>query len=277
MSTFEYSGDRFDELACAEALGCLSPAEKGEFHALLILAPEADRQQWVRYRHAAGHLHLVPEPLQPPKTLWAAIRYEVQARLDAKKSRQSSSFTDVLVDKVIHLLGLHRPNIALAISLVKLALIVVLGVWTSQLQIKQTDAERELTLLRSEVDYQRELLAILQAPRIDVVNMAGTDANPAGFGKVISDPEHRQAILQIANLPVVDDNKDYQLWVIVGDRPISAGVFAVKASDDVFFRIENLAETDLSRISAFAVTEEPKGGVSSPTGPMVLLGPVQPQ
>lgn len=275
MSGFEYNSDRFDDLASAEALGVLSSAEKGEFHALLAMAPLADRHQWQEYRHAASQLHLIPSAEQPPRNLWSAIRYEVQARLDAKKSRKSSSFTDSLIDKVIHLLGLHRPNIALAISVVKLALIVVLGVWTSQLQIKQTDSERELTLLRSEVDYQRELLAILQAPRIDVVNMAGTETHPAGSGKVITDPMHRQAILQIANLPMVGEQRVYQHWVIVGDQPISAGVFAVRESDDVFFRIEDLAETDMSRISAFAVTEEPKGGMPNPTGPMVLLGAVQ--
>src|SRR5690606_36193431 len=122
-----------------------------------------------------------------------------------------SSFFDKLIDRFATAINLDSPKFAFAVTVVLLATVAALGIWTSQLQELNATTQKELILLQSEVEQQRELLAILQAPRIDVVNMGGTESNPAGSGKVISDPLQRQAILQIANLPVLDETKDYQL------------------------------------------------------------------
>jgi anti-sigma-K factor RskA len=81
--------------------------------------------------------------------------------------------------------------------------------------------------------------------------------------------------LQVSRLPALPRNKDYQLWVIKGKTPISAGVFSVSDTTANFFRIDGLAVTDPREISAFAVTLEPKGGLPAPTGDMYLAGSPQ--
>jgi anti-sigma-K factor RskA len=73
-------------------------------------------------------------------------------------------------------------------------------------------------------------------------------------------------------MPAVPTDKDYQLWVIKDNKPISAGVFAVNDTKSNFFKIENLAVTNPKEIGAFAVTLEPKGGMPSPTGDMYMMG-----
>jgi anti-sigma-K factor RskA len=102
--------------------------------------------------------------------------------------------------------------------------------------------------------------------------MNGLKADPVGFGKIIWDPEKRSAILQVSRLPAVPHDRDYQLWVIKGKTPISAGVFSVSDTTSNFFRIDGLAVTDPREISAFAVTLEPKGGLPAPSGEMYLSG-----
>lgn len=69
--------------------------------------------------------------------------------------------------------------------------------------------------------------------------MAGMeDMSPSGYGKVVWDKEGGQALLQIANLPSVPSDKDYQLWIIVNGQPISA---VDDPKKDNFFKIEQLS------------------------------------
>jgi anti-sigma-K factor RskA len=130
----------------------------------------------------------------------------------------------------------------------------------------------QLVELRDELTRKEELLKVLASRQIEVTAMNGLQVNPVGYGKIIWDPEKGTAILQVSNLPAVPSNKDYQLWVIKGKQPISAGVFAVHNKDLNFFKIENLAVTNPKEIAAFAITLEPKGGVPSPTGQMFMAG-----
>ena len=72
-----------------------------------------------------------------------------------------------------------------------------------------------------------------------------------------------------SKLPAPPAGKDYQLWVIAGSTPKSAGVFPV---DDKGGAVHVLPEVpDPTGVNAFAVTLEPAGGLPQPSGPMVLL------
>ncbi|MDX1585868.1 MAG: anti-sigma factor, partial [Balneolaceae bacterium] len=92
------------------------------------------------------------------------------------------------------------------------------------------------------------------------------------YGKVIWDPASNRALLQVSNLPAVPSDKDYQLWIIKNNKPVSAGVFAVNdPARDSFFKIEKMTASERAA-DAFAITMEPKGGMPQPTGDMYLMG-----
>lgn len=135
---------------------------------------------------------------------------------------------------------------------------------------------RRIAALEDSLSRKEALLDVLRSDRMQVAVMAGQDPNPAGYGKIIWDPDRKRAILHVSNLPPIPADKDYQLWVIRDSRPVDAGVFHVGAarSGGDLFRIDGMVETDRSRISAFAVTLEPKGGAPQPTGKMYLLGSI---
>lgn len=133
-----------------------------------------------------------------------------------------------------------------------------------------TEIQSRMATLEDEVQRKEELLTILEARDVDLVLMDGLDVNPEGYGKVVWDKDNGRAILQVANLPVVPTDRDYQLWFIINDQPQSAGVFAVQDPErDDFFTIEELKQDGQG---AFAITMEPKGGSPQPTGDMYLLG-----
>ncbi|HEX9829938.1 MAG TPA: anti-sigma factor, partial [Bacteroidota bacterium] len=133
--------------------------------------------------------------------------------------------------------------------------------------------EQQIIALTNDVQAKEELLNILQAPRIDIVFMGGTTTSPTGYGKIIWDTEKNVAIFQVANLPMVPGDKDYQLWIIKDSVTVSAGVFAVQdeRERENYFKVLSLDVAQRSDVDAFAVTLEPKGGLPQPSGQVYLI------
>ena len=114
-------------------------------------------------------------------------------------------------------------------------------------------------------------LAWLKDPRVQVALLKGLEGNPAAKAKLLWHPETKQGILWVSGLPPLPLEKSYELWAFVGDQPVPAGTFDAKADGATVIPIskqENLGEAPVK----FAVSIEPKGGVASPTGAIVLVG-----
>jgi hypothetical protein len=132
----------------------------------------------------------------------------------------------------------------------------------------------QITKLVDEIEKKDAILKVLASRRIEIVGMEGLVVNPVGYGSIIWDPDKKVAILHVSNLPPVPKGKEYQLWVIKDQKPVSAGVFAVNDAreSESYFQIRPLDVAARKDVDAFAVTLEPKGGVPQPTGEMYLLG-----
>lgn len=132
--------------------------------------------------------------------------------------------------------------------------------------------------LRDSLSRKETLLAVLRCPAMREIALANPGADsgaaPSRGGKVMWDPDHGFAVVQVA-LPREPDDKDYQLWMIRDGKPVSAGVFHVDRAPDSLgevYRLDRIAPTEPRPRDAFAITVEPKGGVPKPTGAMVLSG-----
>lgn len=114
-------------------------------------------------------------------------------------------------------------------------------------------------------------LAWLKDPRVQVALLKGLEGNPAAKARLVWHPESKQGILWVSGLPPLPLEKSYELWAFVGDQPVPAGTFDSKSDAATVIPIgrqENLGEAPMK----FAVSVEPKGGVSAPTGAIVLVG-----
>jgi hypothetical protein len=114
-------------------------------------------------------------------------------------------------------------------------------------------------------------LAWLKDPRVQVALLKGLEANPNAKARLLWHPESKQGILWVSGLPPLPLEKSYELWAFVGDQPVPAGTFDANADGATVIPIskqENLGEAPVK----FAVSVEPKGGVPSPTGAIVLVG-----
>jgi hypothetical protein len=114
-------------------------------------------------------------------------------------------------------------------------------------------------------------LAWLRDPRVQVALLKGLEGNPTAKAKLLWHPGTKQGILWVSGLPPLPLEKSYELWAFVGDQPVPAGTFDARSDATTVIPIskqENLGEAPVK----FAVSVEPKGGVSSPTGAIVLVG-----
>jgi anti-sigma-K factor RskA len=76
--------------------------------------------------------------------------------------------------------------------------------------------------------------------------------------------------LIVDGLPLKDETKEYQLWLIDDGLRTSGGVFSV--SEEGYGYLEVSSQKPLVAYSEFGITTEPLGGSEGPTGEKVLGG-----
>lgn len=263
--------EHFRDLCAAYVIGALDDEDRQVLEQALTDADAEMQEIYREMRAVALHLPLAAPQRSPSPELKGRIMRAV--RPDPAAEVPLPAHDRGLLDRLASALGLHRPGFAFAVTACLVLTVGVLIYYTASVRTALQEQQQRLTLLQDELAQKEALLDVLTAPIVEMVIMNGLEVNPSGYGKIIWDPRQRTAILQISNLPPAPSDKDYQLWVIRGQTPVSAGVFSIRQpAPETFFRIENLVETDRNAINAFAITLEPAGGVPQPTGAMYLLG-----
>ena len=270
---------------CAEhAAGSLEGGDLRSFAEFLRTAGPEDWNALSEMVGVASMLPLALERLSPPERVKQQLMQRIQASVRASTSVRER--TDGLTAQYSPPMpGAKHSWLPFGITVAALVMILGFSLYVVRLmgtidrqdqhlvtvEKEKQELATQIVVLRDELSRKEELLKILSSRQIEITILSGLEVNPVGYGKILWDPERATAILQVANLPNVPSDKEYQLWVIK-DKPISAGVFAVSNANDNFFRIEHLAVTNPKEISAFAITLEPKGGVPQPTGSMYMAG-----
>ena len=101
-----------------------------------------------------------------------------------------------------------------------------------------------------------------------VIAMVGTGAAPASAGTLVVDSEGEYGTLVVEGLPALDQDHQYQVWLIRDGQRTSGGVFSV--SPEGYGALMLSSPEPLSSYPAFGVTIEPEGGSPGPTGDKVL-------
>lgn len=113
------------------------------------------------------------------------------------------------------------------------------------------------------------VLNTMSEPGVRFVPLKGLDPAPSAVAYSLI-VENAKILVVASNLPPLSSTKQYQLWLSRRDDPkvVSGGAFA---SDDNDRAVIEFSDSELiNNITALAVTVEPAGGSSAPTGPRVL-------
>lgn len=167
-----------------------------------------------------------------------------------------------------------------------LAIAAGLSVYSLQLRSRITTLERELrdAILRADASNTQlaevrrtaadaqSSVAVLTAPDTARIELAGQTVAPQASGRVFWS-RSRGLVFTASNLPALPAGRTYQLWVVTAQVPVSAGLLKPDANGSV--NIVFNPPANIPSATAMAVTIEPEGGVSAPTGAMYLVGPAR--
>jgi len=140
------------------------------------------------------------------------------------------------------------------------------------LAVRIDEQGRALAGLREAFDAQAEVLRLVGGPRVLTATLAPQGA-VTGAGRVLVDTGTGDAAIVLSGLAPAEAGKTYELWVIRGkNAPEPAGLIAVADARGGAIRVPRVPRP--SEVTAFAVSIEPHGGSPTPTGPVILVGPV---
>lgn len=135
----------------------------------------------------------------------------------------------------------------------------------------QTQAQADAQKARDELAMVQSELAVLLQPG---ATTARVPANRPGFDagaiSVTFAPDSKQALVSVANLPPLNPDLTYQVWLIKDGVPLPSSVF--NTSVDGQGRLIVTSDEPFSAYQAFGITVEPAGGrpTPNPEGPIFL-------
>jgi anti-sigma-K factor RskA len=143
-------------------------------------------------------------------------------------------------------------------------------------QLAQRDAELEEIRVqlsqrgatRTAETPQDELATLLRIPNAKAVSLTGSDMAKQAAGFLLYDARTQKAWLYSVNLPECPNGTTYQLWAIY-NKPMSIGTFYMATGETSHLLVKKVPR--FLDAKTFAVSLEPSGGSSKPTGPMYLL------
>jgi anti-sigma-K factor RskA len=230
------------EMLPAYALCCLDQEE-----AVLVSEHVATcakcKGQLLKYRSTVDALAYGTPDVCPPDSL----KQKLMQRIQTTEEKPSVSHPAIKHRKLKSLWRSLSP----AWAFVSLALIVSLTV----INLFQWHYTQKL---RKEV-----------AVELLILKMKGTPKAPKGDGTFIISQNRKKGVLVASDLPIPEENQQYQLWMKKNGRQVSGGVFSVTPTGYAVVEIQS--KESLSNFQSFEITLEPKGGSQNPGDYIVMV------
>jgi cell division protein FtsB len=246
--------EEYQEMAALDAVGAASPDEERDLRDHLGQCEECRRVR-DEYAEAVTLLARGLEPVTPPDDLrQRVVSGEAEAEenvVDARRRFGGSAWWLATAATLFLALWGWR-ELAMRVEREKAT--------TQEAEIRRLSEEN--TRLAQRNDKLNAEMAALASRDTQQIALMGQQVAPAASARVFLEPQQRRAIVFFTNLPANAKDKSYQLWVIAGDKPQSAGVFDV-VNGNATISVENLPVS--TEIKALAVTLEPRGGAAQPT------------
>ena len=275
-----------EELLPFYALDALTDEEKESVESYLAAHPEA-RAQVEEMTQAASSLPQGISPMEPPRRIQDALMSRVRV---GKRGRLSAAVQPSR--RVIRFENIFQA-FSLGVATVAIVWAVVLNAQLAQLRSEvstlheaadaQANSLEQINQLRNEVSLLGEAL-VTQSNSLEQINakldqtapagavtisLQGTDVQPDAHGQLIADPNSQSAVLVIAGLGQLEPGKTYQVWLIDGGGPKSAGLLTIDENGQGVLVVTS--ELTIAEFNALGISIEPDGGSAQPTGEIVVL------
>jgi anti-sigma-K factor RskA len=242
------------------AMNALSPEDKKEFEQKLLmyseLVAELKKVQHGLENYAIAHARN-PRP---------HLRAELLEKVYGTLSKEMKSPNVIPTDPAMHSLT-YKYLIAASLA----ALVIsTFASWffykswneaeeryTSLLKDKN-ELARNYNMVKNTFDQTVTELVIMRDENARIITLQSTDTSKNYVARVYWNQQSGQSFIDVLSLPEPGEGNQYQLWALVGGKPVDAGVFETGLNG--IQQVKNVTAADM-----WAVTLEPEGGSVSPT------------
>jgi anti-sigma-K factor RskA len=255
-------------------LGLANDKEKAEIEALAQKSPEIKAE--LRAIEEALESYAFANAQAPPAHLKNQIWDKIAAESEAKTTKvidfNSGKEVDLETQEAPKVTGLFGNYVRIAASVALLGSLLANIYLGSNLK----ESKENLSLAINEnIELQKAAksvdgaimpseVSMMMNPSIKMCKLMGQKGSENSTVMLAWDMKSNKVYLVRPNLPIPPDGMQYQLWAIVDDKPVDAGVFDIKNNT------QELKTVPLPK--AFAVTLEKKGGNAAPTSDIKVMG-----
>jgi anti-sigma-K factor RskA len=249
------SHSEFEELAAGYVLGALEPDDEHDFQRHLGGCATCEAN--VRELDAvAGELAYAAPPVDPPDTLWAGIRREIEPEAARGGATPGAAPRRRASRRLL-------PGLAAAAAIL---LVVALSVWNLSLRDENAAVRDRLAALERATQLAND-------PSAKLVTMDEVPGPEGAQATVIASSRQDRGVLLVQSLPPLARNRVYELWGV----PQGDIAKAQKALVFVPLRRQGVQalqfEVPIQPGTVFAITDEPgPDGSEKPTNQPLLVG-----
>ena len=177
------------------------------------------------------------------------------------------------VIKAYKLLKFEEPMIALSAFVSMFILSVILIGLVSQKNSLIDNKNLEISNYKAEQVKHEDFLSYLNDPKVKTAVLRSNRSKDQISGTFYFNETTGKAMAEFNNLDIQPEGKTYQLWVIVKNRPMSLATFkADKKLGARFLKFEQFGQETVDGSVEVALTLEPEGGSTKPTGRKLIAG-----
>jgi anti-sigma-K factor RskA len=265
----------YEELLTLQALDALDASGQRTLAEHLETCA-ACRTELAELSDAAGLLAHASTPAAPGAGVRARILDEV------RKEKQPGVSSPVAPFRARPAATVWPNLLRLAAAIAFVALLIGVAVlWRRDLISRQEIARlsqqfnqqnEELARDREALARQREAIALMNAPGMKKMELAGTQTAQTARAMFVYDQVTGRAMIMTNGLPAAPAGMAYEVWFIPkGHSPMPGKTFTVDAAGQAMMMDQMPQEAMES--ATIAITLEPKGGSASPTGAIYLSSP----
>ncbi len=151
----------------------------------------------------------------------------------------------------------------------------------SVLDEQNIEMGKKITKLRSEItrtdefiNQNMEFVEFFNNPGVEIISLTGIATNSKENGKLYISFSTGQGFLQLQNMPHLDAEMTFQLWLLSKNGSFSLGTFELRP-DKKYMKIHEIVFPKISNIEMFILTKEKKENVTIPTGETILAGTIK--
>jgi hypothetical protein len=270
--------DKYSGSCAGYAINALDGKSLQEFEAHLREGCAACSSELSLMKEASALLPVILPQISPPPELKERIEFSVRL---SQVVRSNLNATNVVPDQPIEEQlkpePTKKPNHHAVIMGILIAMIVMLfsfSVYIYSLfhtldEQKETSVIQQSLLAKSveELEKNNTILEILKSRNLELIPLSGTEINPDGYGQIIWDCGAQTALMHAYNLPPLQANKEYKLWVSIKERRVIVPQCSLmtERGKEKYFKIKLMGNIRRDDVEEIFATQEPKGGNTFPS------------